>query len=129
GRHPRLPERGRAACPPGRRGGRVSWEEWATGPVATLIAGIGGAVVAQASYWLHVRRRTRARQSTEAVGLERARLDHDETANERLFRNFSERLQLSLERYDEVEQQKHELEARLNVSEGTVIRLTAALDI
>lgn len=63
------------------------------------------------------------------MGLERAPLDNEETANERLIRKIDERLKLSEQCYAECEQQKQVLEGRLNVLGGTVIRLSAALDI
>ena len=105
------------------------WQELVSGPMATLVAGIGGAVVAQASYWVHAHRRTRARQFFEAAGVERVRLDNEETANERLFRTFDERLHACEQRYAECERLKQGLEGRVNSLAGTVIRLTAALDI
>ena len=105
------------------------WQELVSGPVATLIAGIGGAVVAQASYWVHAHRRGRARQLFEAAGVARARLDNEETANERLFRTFDERLRGCEQRYTDSERLKHELEERVNSLTGTIIRLNAALDI
>jgi hypothetical protein len=104
-------------------------EELMSGPAATLVAGIGGALVAQGSYWLHAHRRARARQAFEAAGVTRARLDNEETANERLFRNINDRLELCEQRYAGCEQQKQELEVRLNSLTGSVIRLSAALDI
>jgi len=107
----------------------VSWQELASGPMATLVAGIGGAVAAQASYWLHAHRRSRARQLLEAAGVARARLDNEETANERLFHNFDQRLRACEQRYDECERLKQELEGRVNALAGTIIRLKAALDI
>lgn len=105
------------------------WQELVSGPAATLIAGVGGAVVAQASYWVHAHRRIRARQLFEAAGVARVRLDNEETANERLFRTFDERLRACEQRYAECERLKQELEGRVNTLAGTVIRLTAALDI
>lgn len=109
--------------------GGLDWEALFSGPAATLASGIGGVVLAQLSYWLHVHRRARARQSAEAAGVEIARLGNEETANERLFRNIEERLKLCEQRYEECERQKHELDARLNELVGTAIRLSAALDI
>ncbi len=107
----------------------MTGEELISGPAATLVAGIGGAMVAQVSYWLHAHRRARARQAFEAAGVSRARLDNEETANERLFRNINDRLQLCEERYAECDRHKQELEARVNTLTGTAIRLSAALDI
>jgi hypothetical protein len=87
----------------------VRWEELVSGPAATLAGGIGGALVAQATYWVRVRRSARAREAAEAAGNEPPRLDNEETANERLVRNINHRLQLCEQRYRESERQKHEL--------------------
>lgn len=88
----------------------MRWEELISGPAATLAAGIGGALVVQVSYWVHVHRRARAREAADAAGIEQAPLDNEETANERLVRNVNHRLQLCERRYREAERQKHELE-------------------
>jgi hypothetical protein len=69
------------------------------------------------------------RQTAEVVGIERVRLGNEEAANERLFRNINERLRLCEQRYDDAEHLKQELEGRVNSLAGTVIRLSAALDI
>ena len=107
----------------------MSWQELASGPAATLASGISGVLVAQVSYWIHVHRRTRARLAAEDDGLVRVRLSNEETANERLFRNIDERLKLCEQRYADCEQHKHELDARIITLTGTIIRMSAALDI
>jgi hypothetical protein len=107
----------------------MNWEAVATGPAATLVSGIGGALLAQLGIWLHVQKAARAKQAAEAAGLAMARLGNEETANVRLFRNINERLTLCEKRYQECEQAKQELDIRVNNLAGTVIRLSAALDI
>ena len=107
----------------------MSLEELMSGPAVTLAGGIGAVIIAQLSYWARARRSARARQTAEAVGIERARLDNEETANERLFHNINDRLQLCEQRNAECERQKRELETKVNTLAGTVIRLSAALDI
>ena len=107
----------------------MSLEELISGPGATLAGGVGAVILAQLSYWARARRNARARQAAEVLGVERVRLDNEETANERLFRNINERLRVCEQRYDEAERQKQELEGRVNSLAGTVIRLSAALDI
>jgi hypothetical protein len=107
----------------------LSLEELVTGPGVTLAGGIGAVILAQLSYWARARRNARARQTAEVVGIERVRLGNEETANERLFRNINDRLQLCERRYAESDRHKQELESRVNTLAGTVIRLSAALDI
>lgn len=107
----------------------MTFEDVLSGPAATLAGGVGGVLTTQLGYWLVLRRRARARQAEEALGVARVRLDNEETANERLFRNIDERLKLSEQRYAECEQQKQALETRVNALAGTIIRLSAALDI
>ena len=107
----------------------MNWEAVATGPAATLVSGIGGALLAQLGIWLHVQKAARAKQAAEAAGLAMARLGNEETANVRLFRNINERLMLCEKRYQECELAKQELDVRVNNLAGTVIRLSAALDI
>jgi hypothetical protein len=107
----------------------LSLEELISSPGVTLAGGIGAVILAQLSYWGRARRSARARQTAEVVGIERVRLDNEETANERLFRNIDERLRLCEERYAECERHKQELETRVNTLAGRVIRLSAALDI
>jgi len=107
----------------------MNWEAVATGPAATMVSGMGGALLAQLGIWLHVQKAARAQRATEAAGLALARLGNEETANVRLFRNINERLTLCERRYDECERAKQEMDVRLNTLSGTVIRLSAALDI
>jgi hypothetical protein len=107
----------------------MNWEGVVSGPTATLASGIAGAVVAQLSYWLHVHHQVRTERDADAVALAIARLSHEETANERLIRTIDERLKLSEQRYDDCQRIRRELDARMNRLGGTVIRLSAALDI
>ena len=107
----------------------MNWEEIATGPAVTLASGIGGALLAQVGIWLHVHKEARDRQAVENAGLAMARLGNEETANERLFRTFNERLTASEQRSQDCERAKRELEERLNHMSGTLIRLSAAVDI
>jgi hypothetical protein len=107
----------------------VNWTELLTGPTGTLCGSVSGALLAQFSYWLVVHRRTRAQLVAEAAQVALARLSTDENANERLFRNIDERLKWCEQRYADCEKMKRELDARVIFLEGTVIRLSAALDI
>jgi len=107
----------------------MTWAEVVSGPATTLAGGVGGVLATQFGYWLLMRRRARARDSEASLDVVRARLDNEESANERLFRNINERLKLSEQRYAECAQQKQALEARVNALAGSVIRLSAALDI
>jgi len=107
----------------------MNWGEIASGPGATLATGIGGALLAQLGIWLHVHKEARERQAVENAGLAMARLGNEETANERLFRNFNERLTASEQRSQECERAKRELEERMNHLSGNLIRMAAALDI
>jgi len=107
----------------------VNWQELLTGPAGTLTGSIGGALLAQLSYWLVVHRRARSKLAFEAAQLALAKLGNDENANERLYRNIDERLKWCEQRYTDCERMKRELDARVIFLEGTVIRLSAALDI
>jgi hypothetical protein len=107
----------------------MNWMEMVSSPTTTLAGSICGALLGQLSYWLLMHRRARAQLATEAAQLALARLGHDETANERLFRSIDTRLKLAEQRWEECERMKHELDAGVLLLEGTVMRLTAALDI
>jgi hypothetical protein len=107
----------------------MNWTDLAIGPAGTLAGGVAGALLTQLSYWLLMHRRARARLAAEAAQLTLARLGVDENANERLYRNIDERLKWCEQRYAECERIKRELDVRVIYLEGTVIRVSAALDI
>jgi hypothetical protein len=107
----------------------MSWADLFSGPAGTLSGSVAGALLAQLSYWFVVHRRARAQLAAEAAQLALARLSNDESANERLFRNIDDRLRWCEQRYADCEKMKRELEAGVIFLEGTVMRLSAALDI
>jgi hypothetical protein len=107
----------------------MNWTELASDPLGALAGGVAGALVTQISYWLVIHRRARSRLAADAAELALARLGAGENANERLYRNIDERLKWCEQRYAECERIKRELDIRVLFLEGTVIRVSAALDI
>lgn len=107
----------------------MTWGSDASGEIANLATGVGGALAVQFGLLMRARKDAARRLATSDASVDITRLGNEDRANERLFRSINDRLELCEKRYEDAERTRSELERQLAGLRGTVVTLRAAVAI